>query len=64
MASDDLIVEKIKSSHKTFCEPLNDIDILSMDFNANMKKRIVEEDSTIQKIFQDEQSKMIKNYKT
>ena len=29
-----------------------------------MKKRIVEEDSTIQKIFQDEQSKMIKNYKT
>ncbi len=31
-----------------------------MDFNANTKKRIVEESSTIQQIFQNEQSKMIK----
>ena len=31
-----------------------------MDLNANMKKRIVEESSTIQQIFQNEQSKIIK----
>jgi hypothetical protein len=31
-----------------------------MYFDANKKNRIVEESSTIQQIFQDEQSKMIK----
>ncbi len=37
-----------------------DTEKLSMDLNANMKKRIVEESSTIQQIFQNEPSKMTK----
>jgi hypothetical protein len=39
---------------------LTDTEKLSMDLNANVKKRIVEKNSTIQQIFQNEQSKMIK----
>ncbi len=39
---------------------MTDTEKLSMDLNANVKKRIVEKNSTIQQIFQNEQSKMIK----
>ena len=52
--------EKIKNSHKSHCKPLSTADKICMDFNINMKKRIGEENSSIQQIFQNEQSNMIK----
>ena len=50
-------------SHKSHCESLSDAAKVCMDLNINLKKRIDEENSTIQQIFQDEQSNMVQNRK-
>lgn len=62
---DEIDIEFVKSCHHNGHIGLSDADLVAADFCRSLKTRVtIEPDKSVQQIFQEEQSKLIKHLKT